>query len=80
MTEGNSEAGMFYLEQAILDVLSDAMPDYVRLSDVSKRAGIYRERGVYTADAIAAGILNKLLADGKVQYEWRVGWKLTDSN
>ena len=75
----NAETATGYLEQAVLDVLREARPEYVSLSDISERAGIFRERGVYTADAIAAGILNKLHSDGKVQYEYRVGWKLVDS-
>lgn len=75
----NTDRAMKYLEQTVLDVLREDAPSYVRLSDISKRAGIFREKGVYTADAIAGGILNKLHAEGKVQHVNRVGWKLIDS-
>ena len=75
----NTDRAIKYLEQAVLDVLREDAPSYVRLSDISKRVGLFREKGVYTADAIAAGILDKLHADGKVQHLTRVGWRLIDS-
>jgi hypothetical protein len=53
-------------------------------SDISQRAGIYREAGVvHMNDAIVTGLLNKLYKAKRVekcnQDNGRGGWKLTDA-
>ena len=78
--------GEFHLEEAILDVLLEAKHESRCLgpSDISKRAGIYRDRGKIDAmnDAIVTGMLMKLHEQDKVrqctQDNDRGGWELTD--
>jgi len=59
--------------------------DYIMgASDISQRAGIYREAGVvHMNDAIVTGLLNKLYKAKRVekcnQDNGRGGWKLTDA-
>lgn len=76
--------GEKYLEKAILAVLSTA-EECIGAAEISKRAGIYRERGVLDImnDAIATGILVKLHSAGEVQQctqnsNGRGGWELKD--
>ena len=81
-----SRMGEFYLEEAILDVLLEAKHENECLgpAEISKRAGIYRERGVENIinDAIVTGMLVKLTDEKKVQRckqdNNRGGWELTD--
>lgn len=79
--------GMYYLEEAILDVLMAAQ-DYdsnrcIGPAEISKKAGIFRERGEVNImnDAIVTGFLVKLHSEGKVerckQDSGKGGWKLT---
>ena len=78
--------GEFHLEEAVLDVLLEAKHESECLgaAEISKRTGIYRERGRYDLmnDAIASGLLNKLADHGKVnrckQKDGQGGWELTE--
>ena len=78
--------GEFYLEEAILDVLLEAKyeTDCVGPAEISKRAGIFRDRGKEDImnDAICTGILVKLCDARKVercaQENNKGGWKLTN--
>lgn len=82
-----SRMGMFYLQEAVLDVLYENYNEGygIGAADISKRAGIYRERGPSDImnDAIVTGILNSLHEEKKVkrtsQESGRGGWSLTDS-
>jgi len=82
-----SRIGMFYLQEAVLDVLYAHYLEKHGLgpAEISKRADIYRERGVKNTlnDAIVWGLLNSLHAQGKVrqvkQKDGKGGWKLTDT-
>jgi len=82
-TKQFAQIGEFLLQEAVLDVLLDAKrngeEEWVRLSDISKRAGIYREREVFTGDAIAGGLLNKLYSEKRVEHKNKFGWKLADA-
>ena len=79
--------GEFYLEEAVLDVLLEARYEGQCLgySEISRRAGLYRERGPHNLmhDAIVSGIMNKLADQGRVarceQPNGRGGWKVTDA-
>ena len=78
--------GEFYLEEAVLDVLLEAKHENECLgaAEISKRAGIYRERGPHDSmnDAIVNGMLNKLSEQDRVkrckQEGGRGGWEMTD--
>ncbi|MCY4290124.1 MAG: hypothetical protein OXC63_16250 [Aestuariivita sp.] len=78
--------GEFHLEEAILDVLLEARHEDHCLgpAEISKRAGVYRERGAHNImnDAIVQGMLNKLSDQNRVkrceQLNNRGGWQLTD--
>ena len=79
--------GEFHLEEAILDVLLNAKYENECLgpADISRRAGIYRERGAINAmnDAIVTGLLVKMHEQGRVarckqESTKRGGWELTD--
>ena len=80
-----SRMGEFYLKEAVLDILQEHYPEGygIGAADISRRAGIYRERGPSDImnDAIVTGILNSLHDDGKVerieQEGGRGGWRLT---
>lgn len=80
-----SRMGEFYLEEAILDVLLEARHEHQCLGPaaISKRAGIFRERGKESImnDAIVIGMLVKLYEHGKVhrckQESGQGGWELT---
>lgn len=82
-----SRIGMFYLQEAVLDVLYAhyLVTHGLGPAEISKRADIYRERGVKNTlnDAIVWGLLNSLHAQGKVrqakQKDGKGGWKLTDA-
>ena len=79
----------FLLEESILDVLLEARLNnsdgWVALSEISKQAGIFRDGKssnnelVYTKDAIAAGILNKLDKHDRVEHS-KIGkkWRVAD--
>lgn len=78
--------GEFHLEEAILDVLLEARHEEqcIGAAEISKRAGIFRDRGVENIinDAIATGLLVKLRDANKVQRckqpNAKGGWELTD--
>lgn len=78
--------GEFYLEEAVLDVLLEAKHEGECLgaAEISKRSGIYRERGTKNLpnDAIVHGLLTKLADANRVQRctqpNQRGGWELTD--
>ena len=78
--------GEFHLEEAVLDVLLEAkhQGDCLGAAEISKRAGIYRERGSEDImnDAIVTGLLAKLADSNRVQRctqsNDRGGWELTD--
>ena len=78
--------GEFYLQEAIMDVLLEASYEdaCIGAAEISRRAGVFRERGKEDImnDAIATGILVKLLDEKKVQRckqdNGRGGWELTD--
>jgi len=82
-----SRMGTFYLQEAVLDILYEHYPEGygVGAADISKRAGIYRDRGPSDImnDAIVTGVLNSLHEEGKVerieQEGGRGGWRLTES-
>ncbi len=77
--------GQFYLQEAVLDVLYENYLDNPCLgpAEISKQAGIYRDRGAYNImnDAIVQGILNTLSEQDKVERCTQTcgqgGWKLT---
>ena len=66
----HARMGHFHLEKAVLDVLLEAKHegDCLGPAAISRRAGIYRERGKVDImhDAIATGILVKLHEEGRV--------------
>lgn len=66
-----SRMGMFYLQEAVLDVLYEHYNEGhgIGAADISLRAGIYRDRGPSNImnDAIVTGILNSLHEEGKVE-------------
>ncbi len=78
--------GEFHLEEAVLDVLLEAKHESECLgaAEISKRAGIYRERGSEDImnDAIVHGLLAKLADANRVQrctqQNQRGGWEITD--
>ena len=82
----HARMGQFYLEEAVLDVLLEAKHegDCIGPADISRRAGIFRDRGEVDImnDAIATGVLVKLHTEGRVQRctqpNNRGGWDLTD--
>jgi hypothetical protein len=77
--------GTFYLQEAVLDVLYEQYEEGYGLgaADISRRAGIYRDRGPSDImnDAIVHGVLNSLEEQKKVervaQEGGRGGWRLT---
>lgn len=73
-----SRMGTFYLQEAVLDILYEHYPEGygIGAADISRRAGIYRERGPSNImnDAIVTGILNSLHEEGKVQRVRRNHW------
>lgn len=79
--------GEFHLEEAIMDVLLEARyeGECLGAAEISKRAGIFRERGpeVNMNDAIVHGFTNKLSIAEKVerckQSNGRGGWRLSDN-
>ena len=82
----HARIGMFHLEEAVLDVLSDARSGEPCLgpAEISRRARIFRKSQFDDRmhDAITAGILNKLFDDDRVrrctQESGRQGWMITD--
>ena len=82
-----SRMGTFYLQEAVLDILYEHYPEGygIGAADISRRAGIYRDRGPSDImnDAIVTGVLNSLHEQGKVgrieQEGGRGGWRLTES-
>ena len=80
--------GQFYLEEAVLDVLLEAKHEgeCIGAAEISRKAGIYRERGVIDTmnDAIVTGLLVKLHSENRVEscaqsHANRGGWELTDN-
>ena len=82
----HARMGMFYLEESVLDVLLESKYEQECLgpAEISKRAGIFRERGSVNImnDAIVTGILVKLADEDRVQRceqpNMQGGWELTD--
>jgi len=89
----SARLGEFHLEEAILDVLLEEarqeQSQRLGAAEISKRAGIFRERGDSTKgepgmnDAVATGMLIKLLKQDKVKHFPQGdidggGWKLTE--
>ncbi len=79
--------GMFYMEEAVLDVLLEAKHEGNRIGakEISLRAGIFRDRGKANImnDAIVHGVLVSLHAEGRVERCMQTGkkvrgWQLTD--
>ena len=72
----HSRVGLEHLEQAVLGVLRIA-GRCMGPAEISRMADIYRAPPLH--DAITQGVLNKLLADGRVvrcdQPNGRPGWK-----
>ena len=83
----HARMGMFHLEEAVLDVLLEAKheDECLGAAEISKRAGIFRERGTENImnDAIATGLLVKLASERRVarckQENDRGGWELTNT-
>ena len=81
--------GQRYLEEAVLDVLFEASlegEDCIGAAEISRRAGIFRDRGVVDImnDAITTGLLVKLHSENRVErctqsHANRGGWELTDN-
>ena len=82
----HARLGMFYFEESVLDVLLESKYEGECLgpADISRRAGIFRERGSVNImnDAIVHGVLVKLADENRVQYSTQPdeggGWELTD--
>ncbi len=78
--------GEFHREEAILDVLLEVRQEdqCLGVAEISKRTGIYRERGAHDIinDAIVQGMINKLSDQNRVercvQVNNKGGWQLTD--
>lgn len=84
--------GEFYLEEAVLDVLLEARhkDQCLGAAEISRRGGIFRESGDKSKgeptsmnDAIATGMLIKLMKAGRVQRceqdgKKVGGWEMTD--
>ena len=76
--------GMNHLEKAVLDVLREANQngECIGAAEISKRAGIYRDRGSSNMmnDAISTGLLVKLESERRVkrckQRNNQGGWEL----
>ena len=81
----HARTGVFYLEEAVLDVLLEFKYEDICVgsAEISRKAGIYRDRGDADAmnDAITTGILVKLHSEGRVarctQDNNKGGWELT---
>ena len=78
-------AGMKHLEKAVLGVLREEANqngECIGAAEISKRAGIYRDRGTENIinDAISTGLLVKLASEGQVkrctQRNNQGGWEL----
>lgn len=86
----HARIGEFHLEEAVLDVLLDARHEgsCIGAAEISKRAGIYRDRGTINTmnDAIVTGLLVKLHEQRRVQKcaqdpdrpDRQNGWELTE--
>ena len=84
-----SRMGSFYLQEAVLDVLYEHYNEGygVGAADISRRAGIYRDRGPDDKmnDAIVIGILNSLQDEGRVErtsaqeHRQAGGYRLTEA-
>ena len=75
--------GEFYLEEAVLDVLSAAgqkQEKGVKAAEIGRRAGIFGENATPAfGNAIVSGILAKLFKQGRiVRCEDSRKWALTD--
>ena len=73
---------MDYLEQAVLAVLREAAPDYLGPAAISEQTGIFGEslkidgKEKVTSHSIVEGVLAKLYFDDRLDYKYRVGWRL----
>ncbi len=88
----HARMGEFHLQEAVLDVLLEAKHenDCIGAAEISRRSGIFREGGDIDRgepksmnDAIATGLLIKLMKEGSVQRcpqsgNKRGGWELTE--
>lgn len=77
--------GEFHLIEAVLDVLCEAYPNGygIGAAEISKRTGIFRERGVVGLnDSIVHGLINQLFDQKKItkasQRNGKSGWILTE--
>jgi hypothetical protein len=74
--------GIFYLEEAILEVLLEQKGTYVKQVNITKSIGVYdrwKDSGW-----LVAGILNKLEAEGRIHAQRgekgrAQGWQITDT-
>lgn len=64
-----TQKGVFYLEEAVLDVLFRAYnQEFLSSREISKRAGLpRREHEKWEDDMIAYGVLDKLQVEGRVK-------------
>ena len=72
--------GVFYIEEAILDTISQSKDDYVRAVEISRSIGL----SSWDNGWIVKRILDKLEEDGRVEARRTkkgsaTGWKLTAS-
>ena len=72
--------GIFYLEEAVLDVISQNKGDYVRAVEISKSMGF----STWDNGWIVKRILDKLEEEGRVEARRTkkgsaTGWKLTEA-
>ncbi len=74
--------GMYFLEQAVLSVLRESAAVHVGPAHIGERAMIFGKslkidgKEKVTSHSIVAGILAKLYCDGRLDYEYRDGWRL----
>ena len=77
-----ARTGIFYLEEAVLDVLFEAIVTqedaFVRAVDIRRKVGVYED---WDEDGwLVAGILRKLDVEGRAQQkEDRGPWKITEA-
>ena len=78
----NAGYGMYFLENAVLSVLRDAIPNYIGPAEISRRAKIFGtnleidSKEKVTSHSVVSGILAKLYRNNRLDYKYRVGWRL----